>query len=127
MDAKGRCLCGAVTFEAREVSSEVHACHCSMCRRWNGGPAMAVEVGSVTFDGEPNITRFESSEWAARGFCQRCGSNLFYLLKPNRYMMWCGAFDEQPFRLAGEIYLADKPAGYEFAGDHPRYAELPDH
>ena len=35
--ATGKCLCGAVGFEAQGVQTEIHVCHCSMCRRWNGG------------------------------------------------------------------------------------------
>ncbi len=35
--------------------------------------------------------------------------------------MWLGTFDDQAqFKLAGEIYIDEKPASYEFAGDHPR-------
>ncbi len=126
MNGTGQCLCGAVRFDARDIENHVHACHCSMCRRWNGGPAMAVAVGSVTFEGEENISRYSSSDWAERGFCRQCGSNLFYLLKPDRYMMWTGAFDEQPFHLDGEIFCADKPPWYDFAGEHPRQDGMPD-
>lgn len=125
--ASGRCLCGAVTFEAEGVDPHLHACHCSMCRRWNGGPALAVNVGRVTFTGDDNIARYASSDWAERGFCQSCGTNLFYFLKPaSQYIMWSGAFDEQPFELAGEIFLSEKPAGYDFAGDHPRHPTMPE-
>ncbi len=126
MDGAGKCLCGAVQFEAKDIDIHIHACHCSMCRKWNGGPAMAASVGSVTFAGEENITRYASSDWAERGFCKQCGSNLFYLLKPNRYIMWSGAFDEQPFELEGEIFCSEKPGWYDFAGDHPRHNEMPD-
>ena len=52
MNGSGQCLCGAVTFTAKGVESHVHACHCSMCRRWNGGSGMAVAVKSVVFTGE---------------------------------------------------------------------------
>ena len=126
MNLTGRCLCGAVTFEALEVKTEFHVCHCSMCRRWNGSPAMASEVGSVVFDGQEHIERYPSSDWAERGFCKRCGTHLFYLLKPNQYIMSVGGFDKQPFQITGEIYCDDKPSGYHFAGDHPRHNELPD-
>jgi len=87
---------------------------------------MAIHVGSVTFEGEGNIGRYASSEWAERGFCKLCGSNLFYLLKPDRYIMSAGAFDQQPFELASEIFWSNKPDWYNFAGDHPRHDELPD-
>lgn len=122
MSVKGHCLCGAVTYTAEDVDTNVHACHCSMCRRWSGGPAFAAGTGSVTFEGAEHITRYESSEWAERGFCNKCGSNLFYRLKPtDHYVMWMGTFENQePFTVVGEIYIDNKPASYDLAGDHPR-------
>jgi hypothetical protein len=122
MTATGKCLCGAVTFEAEGVNPHVHGCHCSMCRGWSGGPLLAAEVGSVEFTGESSIRRYQSSAWAERGFCGECGSNLFYRLKEaDRYIMCTGAFDDQTlFKLVGEIYVDEKPPGYDFAGDHPR-------
>ena len=83
---------------------------------------LAAQAGSVTFQGEQNIKRYASSEWAERGFCAECGTNLFYCLKePQMYMMATGCFDdEEQFELTGEIYIDEKPSGYNFAGDHPR-------
>ena len=85
-------------------------------------PAFAAAVGSVTFAGEEHLARYDSSAWAERGFCTRCGTHLFYLLKEaDRYVMWAGAFeDSSPFRVAGEIFIDEKPEGYALAGDHPR-------
>ena len=64
-----------------------------------------------------NIERYSSSAWAERGFCKRCGSSLFYRLKEtNQYILNMGSFDDQrPFKIASEIYVDDKPAGYDFA------------
>ena len=126
MNGTGQCLCGAVKFTATDVESRVHACHCSVCRKWSGGPGLAASVGSVSFEGEENISRYGSSEWAERGFCSICGSNLFYLLKPSRYIIEAGLFDEQDFELESEIFCADKPGWYEFAGEHPKHDQLPD-
>ncbi len=122
MSMTGGCLCGAVRFAAEDVQTDVHSCHCGQCRRWGGSSAMAVEVGSVAFTGETQIRRYQSSDWAERGFCPLCGSSLFYHLKgTERYILWLGAFDDQaPFRLAGEIYMDEKPPAYDFAGDHER-------
>lgn len=118
----GRCLCGAVTYAARQVESEFKACHCDMCRRWTGGPAFAVHVGSVEFEGEENIRVYDSSSWAERGFCARCGSSLFYRMKPGGTpILWLGTFDDQSgFGLAGEIYIEAKPEAYALSGEHPR-------
>lgn len=122
MEASGHCLCGAVTYTAAGVDSDIHSCHCNICRRWSGGPAFVASVAKVAFEGEQNITRYDSSEWAERGFCNCCGTNLFYRLKEaDHYILWMGTFDDQSaFRLAGEIYIDEKPATYDLAGEHPR-------
>ena len=122
MAASGKCLCAAVTFTADDVSPHVHACHCSMCRNWSGGPALAVQVGAIELTGSEHIGRYDSSAWAERGFCKRCGTSLFYRLKEtNQHFVWQGTFDDQtPFHLAAEIYVDEKPSGYDFSGDHPR-------
>ena len=122
MSATGRCLCGAVTFTAEEVEKHIHACHCSMCRSWTGGPMQAARCEGVTFSGEGNIKTYKSSEWAERGFCSQCGSSLFYRMpETGMTVMALGAFDDQDqFDLAGEIFVDEKPSGYNFAGDHER-------
>ena len=122
MAATGKCLCGAVTYEADEVETHIHSCHCSICRNWSGGPLLAAVAKSVRFKGEENIKRYSSSDWAERGFCTQCGSNLFYHLKgADNYVLCMGTFDDESiFELVGEIYIDEKPPGYDFAGDHPR-------
>jgi hypothetical protein len=122
MISSGSCLCGAVTLAASRVDAGVHVCHCSMCRRWCGGPVFATQAGEVTFTGERHIQVYASSGWAERGFCSRCGSALFYRLKETGdLMVSVGLFDDQSaFTLASEIFIDDKPPGYAIAGDHPR-------
>jgi hypothetical protein len=96
-----------------------------MCRRWSGSPVMAASVDSIEFEGEADIARYPSSEWAERGFCRRCGSNLFYYLKPaDRYVVSVGAFDDaRAFHLIGEIFVDHQPPGYRFAGKLSRMTE----
>lgn len=125
MEARGSCLCGAVMFSAEDVDSEFHICHCSMCRRWVGGPTFSVAAKGVVFRGEEHIQRYGSSAAAERGFCRVCGSSLFYRSKETgHYVLGMGAFDDQTsFRTGSEIYFDQKPPGYEFAGAHPRFTE----
>ena len=122
MNVTGRCLCSRVRYVAQDVETDIHSCHCGMCRRWSGGPVFAAGVASVSFEGEENLTRYASSDWAERGFCKNCGTNLFYHLKqPDHYVMWISTMDDlAPFKLTGEIYIDDKPDFYDLAGDHPR-------
>jgi hypothetical protein len=124
-EMKGGCLCGAVRFTAEGVETDHETCHCGMCRRWAGSSLFAANTEGVSFEGEESLKVFDSSEWASRGFCSKCGSGLFYYLKPTgRYIMCVGAFDDQSaFRLVGEIYIDHKPPGYDFAGNLPKQTE----
>lgn len=122
----GKCLCGEVTFEAEVAANEYSACHCGMCVRWSGGSAyFSLPAKSISFRGEDKIGRFVSSDWAERGFCKTCGTNLFYFYKPkNHYAVSVGIFDDQSdFKLTREIFIDKKPPGYALAGDHDRWTE----
>ncbi len=125
-EGKGQCLCGAVKFRAKNMSNQVGVCHCGMCRTWGGGPLMAVGCGSdVEFDGEENITVYDSSEWAERGFCKICGSHLFYRLKETRdHEIPAGLFADQS-RLVFElqVFTDYKPAYYSFANQTEEMTE----
>jgi hypothetical protein len=58
--AIGACLCGKVRITAKAMPVDLSCCHCSMYRKWAGGPFMAVECGTeVAFEGEENIIRVE--------------------------------------------------------------------
>jgi hypothetical protein len=118
MKAKGQCLCGKVKVVVNELNNQVGACHCSMCRKWSGGPLFAVDCGSkVEFEGEENIKIFNSSDWAERGFCKECGSNLFYKLKqPLQYMILPGILDGiDDYSFDHQVFIEEKPSWYEFS------------
>lgn len=119
----GQCLCGAVKVRATPVRRHVEACHCSMCRRWNGIAFVGVMCGSdVAIEGEEHVVRYRSSDWAERGFCGTCGSALFYRYLPlDNYGFTAGIFpDDALLPLAEEIFIDEKPEYYAFAGDAPK-------
>lgn len=122
MRAKGSCLCKAVEFSFDLKGKHFEACHCSMCRNWGGGPAFTVEsAGNIQIKGEENLTVFSSSEWAERGFCKKCGSNLFYRLK-DESLNFCnfnlGTLEgHEDFKFNTQIYIDSKPANYSFANE----------
>ncbi|WP_306025240.1 GFA family protein [Oceaniradius stylonematis] len=115
----GHCLCGAVRFSATVNKPHVGACHCSMCRRWSSAPYMEIECAGVRFEGEEHITRFRSSDWAERGFCSKCGSNLFYrIIDSNDYQMAVGLFDDQSgLRFTLQVFTDKTPDFYAFANE----------
>ena len=116
-EGKGGCLCGAVKILVKNISSEVGACHCGMCRKWTGGPLLAVDCGTdVSFEGQDNISVFNSSDWAERAFCSKCGSHLYYRLKElNQHIMPVGLFDTNiPFVFDHQVFIESKPPYYHF-------------
>lgn len=121
--SQGHCLCGRVHLQVQATHSHVGVCHCRMCRRWGGGPLLAVECGAdVQFQGEEHITAYASSDWAERGFCRHCGTHLFYRLKADgMYVIPAGLFDAQDtLVLQQEIFVDEQPAFYAFANPTQR-------
>ena len=108
----GRCLCGAIKFEARGAPKWVVWCHCESCRRHSGAPGnvfVSFDNDAVTVtDGA--ITKFRSSEATERGFCARCGSTLTCSSSrlPGETHYYVGVFDR-----AAEL----KPKGAFYAGE----------
>jgi len=120
IEGTGNCLCGATRIIAKNMNKSVGACHCSMCRKWGGGPLMTVDCGTdVSFEGEENISVFNSSEWAERGFCNKCGSHLFYRLKEsNQHMMPVGLFNNNKmFIFDHQVFIDEKPSFYCFSNE----------
>jgi hypothetical protein len=117
---KGSCLCGAVTIYAKTMSKKVGACHCTMCQKWAGSPLMAIDCGTdVSIQGEENVTVFNSSDWGERGFCKKCGSNLFYRLKQdNQYFLPVGLLDDmEELIFDHQIFIDEKPEYYCFSNE----------
>ena len=79
---------------------------------------MSIRCGSdVVFEGQQNIAVYDSSDWADRGFCKRCGSHLFYRLKDsNQHEIPAGLFENQKdFSFDLQVFIDMKPSFYSFA------------
>jgi len=121
---QGHCLCGAARFEVPRPLHEIGMCHCGMCRRWSGGgPLVGGIVDAVTVTAGEALQWYASSSWGERGFCGACGASLFWRQK-GAAAGWlvCAATlpDSDATRLTQHIFIDDKPAYYDFAGDAPR-------
>ena len=69
----GGCLCGQVRFEAQGQPYRVGVCHCLDCRKYHG----ALFHASAIFAQEAVTILGETSHYAGRHFCPRCGSSVF--------------------------------------------------
>jgi hypothetical protein len=76
----GSCLCGNVTYSISGTPRSVVACHCSQCRKTSGHFVAATQTLTENLEIEEaaNLTWYQSSSTAKRGFCKTCGSQLFW-------------------------------------------------
>lgn len=124
-ERSGQCLCGAVRFVARDVPARFGACHCEMCRRWTGSALLGVTVPeeAVRWDGTEHVSVIQSSSWAERAFCSKCGSGLWFRVTlqgdySGNVELPIGLFDDPDgFEMASEIYIDHKPDSYAYAGE----------
>lgn len=81
---------------------------------------MAIDCGTeVSVIGDEHVSVFDSSEWAERGFCNRCGTHLFYRIKQTgQHIISVGLFGaDDAFVFDHQVFIDDKPTMYEFAND----------
>ncbi|MBT4763235.1 MAG: GFA family protein [Bdellovibrionaceae bacterium] len=117
--AKGSCLCGSVTVKASAMNTDLGVCHCGMCRKWSAGPFLAVDCGTeVKIEGEDSLGIYNSSDWAERVFCKKCGTNLFYRLKETQqHMVSSEIFNEPELNFDHQIFIDEKPNYYSFSNE----------
>jgi hypothetical protein len=121
--AAGRCLCGAVSYEAHGPLRDILVCHCDECRRWSGylGAFTSTRLEHFVVHDESALRWIDSpasDRHARRGFCVECGSSLFWQPEgSDRINISAGTLDRPTgLRVAGHWYP-------QHAGD---YDELPD-
>lgn len=77
----GSCLYGGVQFEISGELAPIQICHCSQCRKAQGGPfATNIPVPTTQLSirqGQTLIKEFHSSPGKVRAFCSACGSPLY--------------------------------------------------
>lgn len=124
-DITGRCLCGQVKYQGKGLIRGVHVCHCGNCARWGGGPAIGLDFSEgIEFEGP--VKWYQSSDHAQRGFCETCGSTIFFRLNDGSWFnVGAGTLDDQSLipNIESHIYVDKKPHYYEFTDDSPRLTE----
>ena len=125
----GSCLCGAVHYTVSALLEDVHACHCTQCRKQSGHfvAAGSAKRSALNVKGAEAITWFASSPGARRGFCKACGSHLFWEQEgSDSVSINIGALDgETGLTLTHHIFCADKGDYYEITDGLPQHAGYP--
>ncbi|MGB0853925.1 MAG: GFA family protein [Pikeienuella sp.] len=116
----GSCHCGGVAYSAQGPLRDVICCHCSQCRKTSGHyvAATSVKASGLTLIRDDTLTWYNASDTARRGFCNRCGGNLFW--KPvdrDDVSIFAGTLDG-PTGLTSNEHI--------FAQDKGDYYDLPE-
>ncbi|WP_339802171.1 GFA family protein [uncultured Marinobacter sp.] len=124
----GHCLCGDVQFEYQGPLGPIALCHCSQCRRAHGSAFSAsAPIQKVRFRylaGEDQVTEYESRPGKYRGFCKRCGSQLYSRLDaiPAILRLRIGAINEPLGKgPSSHVYVGSKSDWFTITDQIPQY------
>ena len=120
----GGCLCGGVRYEVTGALRPIVMCHCTQCRRTTGHimAATAARHADFRLTAEQGLSWYASSPEARRGFCNRCGSTLFWQATGGDYLsIAAGTLDDSSgLKIVCHIFTADKGAYYEISDGTPQ-------
>ncbi len=76
----GGCLCEGVRYKTVGELRDVTNCFCIQCQKTSGHHFAATEADLSQFElvNHATLRWYESSDAAKRGFCNHCGSSLFW-------------------------------------------------
>lgn len=123
---RGRCLCGAVTYEYEGKENWRGHCHCESCRRNTASPFttfFGVPREACRFTGEEPAV-FHSSPGVRRLFCATCGTPMAYESErwPEEVHFYAATL-EDPADFAPEFHVhwAERLPWVQLDDDLPKY------
>jgi hypothetical protein len=121
----GGCLCEGVRFRITGALRGVIACHCAQCRRTSGHFAAMTSTPSANIEltASDTLLWYKSSDTAERGFCRRCGGNLFWRqFGRDETSITAGTLDTPThMSLQEHIFVADQSDYYSINDDLPKH------
>jgi hypothetical protein len=129
-DHEGGCLCGAVRYRVAGDAVVTAWCHCTICRRSAGAPAVAWAMfpidGFAYTAGKPGV--YESTPGVSRTFCAACGTPLACTGPnlPGLVDLTTASLDD-PAAFAPKVHIFEsrRIPWVHLGDDLPRFAEFP--
>jgi len=130
MTYTAQCLCAGIKFRIEGELEPIQICHCSQCRRAQGGAFAAnipVNESAVHFDsGAELMAEYESTPGKKRVFCKRCGSPLYSARSslPGVLRIRAGLITEPlNVRPLFHAYVDSKANWYDIRDDVPQHPD----
>lgn|SRR6185437_626882 len=125
---EGGCACGAVRYRLESEPFDTGWCHCTICRRVSGAPALVfstVPAGDfVLIRGAEAVGTIALTDFGRRRFCTRCGTPLTIEVdhQPETIDFSVSTLDNPAAVAPGfHIFRASRVAWFETADDLPRH------
>ncbi len=108
----GGCLCEGVRYRLTGPCRPVTNCFCTQCQKTTGHHFAATSIAMDNFEltCEDTLHWYDSSTDARRGFCNRCGSSLFWQRNGTDSISITAGTVDKPTGLITEknIFIEDK-------------------
>tara|TARA_B100000029_G_scaffold117733_1_gene110963 strand:- start:410 stop:811 length:402 start_codon:yes stop_codon:yes gene_type:complete len=129
LSLKAKCLCSGVEFKTTGYHRDVQNCHCIQCLKTHGHIAAysKVEDKDLKFIKKNTLRWFRSSKRAKRGFCNKCGSSIFFkVLGTNSICIAAGIFNKPTkLKTSMDIFVKGKSDYYKINQKVKKYSRYP--
>ena len=119
------CLCKGVYFSIKGELRPVINCHCVQCTKTHGNFAAYTSVlnENIIFKSKKTLKWFNSSLKAKRGFCNNCGSSIFYKKNGSKTISLSAGLLKNPTNLKtiSHIFLQNKRDYYSLSDKLPKF------
>tara|TARA_B100000700_G_C14820942_1_gene749892 strand:+ start:102 stop:506 length:405 start_codon:yes stop_codon:yes gene_type:complete len=104
---KAMCLCGNVRFIIYGNLRSVFNCHCSQCMKTHGNYAAytSCKERDIKFLSKKTLVWYKSSSIAKRGFCNKCGSSIFYKKFNTKFISISAGILKNPTKLKTKLHI----------------------
>lgn len=117
------CLCRGVRFSLPGPAGDITACHCHQCRKISGhfSASFDADDGLIDWTTRDTLAEYRTAGGATRGFCNRCGSSLWFRKAEGGFSVEAGIVTGPTGgRLAGHIFVSEKGDYYELDDGLPQ-------
>ncbi|SDY90156.1 Uncharacterized conserved protein [Jannaschia faecimaris] len=129
---KGRCLCGAISFEVANTFEKLFMCSCDQCRQITGSAfASNLFVSIEEFDwlkGADDVVNYQlPGRDISKSFCRVCGSGVPWSSDDGTKMIVPAGSLSEPAIVAERvrIFTSEQPSWASNLEQVPAHAEFP--
>ena len=120
-----KCLCGGIKIKITGKLRQVINCHCSQCMKTHGNFAAYTNSPeeNITYISKSTLRWYNSSNFAKRGFCSKCGASIFYKIKKSDNISISAGMFTNPTKLKthSNIFIKDKLDFYKIDPSLPKF------